>query len=95
MMKKRNALKGLALVTQLGLNMLLPIAVTILLSNWLFPDNIVSLILFVILGIAVAFRNLFSFVSLSGKREKSESERNIVGRPKKYGKTETREDRRH
>ncbi|MFP4697381.1 MAG: AtpZ/AtpI family protein [Eubacteriales bacterium] len=55
-------LKGLVLVNQIALNMIIPILICLFLGKWLvdyFRWNEIFIILFILLGILVSLRNLF------------------------------------
>jgi len=55
----------LTLVSQIGLNMAIPIFVMIFAGNWLdkkFETNGIILILFILMGVYMSFRNMFTTV---------------------------------
>jgi len=65
-------LKSLSLVSQLGLMMAVPIFLCMLLGIFLdnvFGTKVVFLIIFTILGVLSAFRNLFVFGLKMGKKD--------------------------
>lgn len=70
---RRDALRALALITQLGLNMLVPIVLCFFLGRWL--DDVFHtgflLPVFIILGILAAYRNMYESTKtlLKGERE--------------------------
>jgi len=64
----------LALITQVGLNMAIPIFLSIFAGNWL--DNKLGthgliLIVFILMGVYMSFRNLFTIVlkKIDGKKD--------------------------
>ncbi len=57
-----NSIKALALLTQIGIGMFVPIFVMLIIGVKLdeyFSTSPIQLIIFLILGIVIAFRNLF------------------------------------
>lgn len=59
---KKNPLMNLALITQLGLSMLVPIIACFLLGHYIdkkFSTGNIFLFIFTIMGVMAAFRNLF------------------------------------
>lgn len=75
-MKKRGWVRALALLEQVGLSMAIPIFLCVFLG--VFLDKITDksplfLVIFIILGVGSAFRNLFYIVGREAKRgEKDE-----------------------
>lgn len=68
----------LTLVSQIGLNMAIPIFVMIFAGNWLdkkFETNGIILILFILMGVYMSFRNMFTTVMRKLNSEKKESKR--------------------
>ena len=68
-MKNYKYLEGVAQITQVGLNMLIPILLFTILGNWVdkkVGGNGVILIVFILLGVGGSFMNLFRLV----KKEK-------------------------
>lgn len=66
----RDIAKGLALLTQIGLAMLTPIIGCILLGHYLdekLQTKVLFLIVFTILGVGAAFRNLFYMTNYKDK----------------------------
>ncbi|KAE9635630.1 F0F1 ATP synthase subunit [Defluviitalea raffinosedens] len=62
MNKKTGIIAALSLLSQMGIMMALPIIGCIILGNYLdnrFHSGILFLLIFVILGVGAAFRNLF------------------------------------
>lgn len=75
MNKKTNFLAAFSLLSQIGMMMVLPIIFCILLGNYLdskLNTGIIFLIIFTLLGVGAAFRNLFV---LSSKCFKSGNKR--------------------
>lgn len=72
----RDVVRALALITQLGLNMLVPIVLCFFLGRWL--DGVFHtgflLPVFIILGILTAYRNLYESTKtlLKGERERED-----------------------
>ncbi|GMQ57687.1 hypothetical protein AN1V17_20820 [Vallitalea sediminicola] len=71
-----NIMKSLSLITQIGFLMAIPIIGCILFGNFL--DRILStgvlfLIIFTILGMLTAFRNLYVIAMKSSKKRKKDS----------------------
>lgn len=71
---KYNYLKDLALVSQIGLLMAIPIFLCVFAGIWLdrhFGTDGVFLIIFILLGVLAAFRNLFTTVlgKIDGKKK--------------------------
>lgn len=70
----RDVVKALSMVSQLGITMLVPIVLCFFLGRWL--DNMLGtgclMIIFTILGILAAYRNLFAITKplLKGERER-------------------------
>ncbi|MEF9959395.1 MAG: AtpZ/AtpI family protein [Niameybacter sp.] len=75
-MKKKGWLRSLALLEQVGLSMAIPIFLCVFLG--IFLDNVTNksplfLVIFILLGVGSAFRNLFYIVGKEAKRgEKDE-----------------------
>ena len=68
----------LTLVSQIGLNMAIPIFGMIFLGNWLdkkFDANGIILIIFILMGVYMSFRNLFTTVMRKLNSEKKDSKR--------------------
>lgn len=62
---KYDYIKHLTLISQVGLLMAIPIFLCLFVGNWLdqkFGTNGLFLIIFILLGVAAAFRNLFTVV---------------------------------
>ena len=76
--KKTNhdVFKALALITQLGIGMLVPVVLCFFIGRWL--DNLLNtgffIIIFLILGILAAYRNLFVYTRplLKGTKEREQ-----------------------
>lgn len=72
----RDIVKALALVTQLGLNMLVPIVLCFFLGRWL--DSVFHtsflMIVFIVLGIMAAYRNMYECTKslIKGERERED-----------------------
>ncbi|MDO5713509.1 MAG: AtpZ/AtpI family protein [Tissierellia bacterium] len=61
-MKKHRYLEGVAQITQVGLNMIVPILLCTILGNWLdkkIGGKGIILIIFILLGVGASFYNLF------------------------------------
>ncbi|NLK21825.1 MAG: AtpZ/AtpI family protein [Epulopiscium sp.] len=74
MNKNRDFLAALSLISQIGMVMALPIIGCIILGNYLdikFNTGIFFLIVFTILGVGAAFRNLFVITSKVHKNGKN------------------------
>lgn len=75
---QRDVVRALALVTQLGLNMLVPIVLCFFLGRWL--DDVLHtgflLPVFIVLGIMAAYRNMYESTKmlLKGERECDDDE---------------------
>ncbi len=57
--------KALSKLTQVGINMMVPILICLFIGKWLdqkFNTDFIFLFIFIILGIASSFRNLYIFV---------------------------------
>lgn len=73
---KRNPLSNLALISQLGFSMIVPIIGCFLLGNYLdakFSTGNIFLLIFTILGVLAAFRNLFIIGMKSGTDRKDDT----------------------
>ena len=71
-----NILKHLSLISQIGLLMAIPIIGCILLGSFLdklLGTNVIFLIIFTIVGVSAAFRNLFVISLKSSKKRKKDS----------------------
>lgn len=76
--KKTNhdVFKALALITQLGIGMIVPVVLCFFIGRWL--DNLLNtgffIIIFLILGILAAYRNLFVYTRpfLKGTKEREQ-----------------------
>lgn len=83
----KGVVRALALVSQIGINMLVPILGAVLAARTFFSGNTVVLILLVLLGIGVAFRNLY-VVMMREFRRKSDAFKEVKqvrrGRPIGY-----------
>ncbi len=69
-MKFKN-LKYLSLITQVSLVMLIPIFLSFFIGKWIdeyFGTGAVFMIIFIIIGVGAAFRNLFKII-MSGARD--------------------------
>lgn len=74
--QKRNPLENLALISQLGITMIVPIIGCFLLGNYLdtkFSTGNIFLLIFTILGVLAAFRNLFMIGMKSGTDRKDDT----------------------
>ncbi|MDO4799832.1 MAG: AtpZ/AtpI family protein [Bacillota bacterium] len=76
----KNTMRALAMVTQIGVNMIVPIGGAILLAQVLTPDNPIATMLFILFGVGVAFRNFFQF-AIQESRRKTEDKAVRRGRP--------------
>lgn len=68
----------LTLVSQIGLNMAIPIFAMIFAGNWLdqkFEANGIILIIFILMGVYMSFRNLFTTVMRKLDNGKKDSKR--------------------
>jgi len=68
----------LTLVSQIGLNMAIPIFAMVFIGNWLdrkFETNGIILIIFILMGVYMSFRNLFTTVMRKLDHEKKDSKR--------------------
>ena len=75
-MKQRNPLGNLALISQLGFSMIVPIIGCFLFGNYLdtrFSTGNIFLLIFTILGVLAAFRNLFIIGMKSGTDRKDDT----------------------
>ncbi len=82
-MKKNNkaVFKGIAMITQIGISIMVPVFLCLFLGKWLdslFHTSFIT-ILFLLLGFVVAFRNVYlmtrTFYAKDQKREHEEWER--------------------
>lgn len=69
---KSKILRNLSLITQIGISMIVPILIGIIFGNFL--DNklgteVIFLIIFLILGVAASFLNLFKITDKLSKRK--------------------------
>lgn len=74
-MKYSEIMKALSLISQIGLLMAIPIIGCILFGAFLdrvFGSNVVFLIIFTILGVLAAFRNLFMITIKTTKNRKKD-----------------------
>lgn len=74
-MKQRGWIRALALLEQVGFSMAVPIFLCVFLG--IFIDNITNksplfLIIFILLGVGAAFRNLFYIIGKEAKRGEKE-----------------------
>ncbi|MFI3229999.1 MAG: AtpZ/AtpI family protein [bacterium] len=69
--------KALSKLTQVAINMIVPILMCLFLGKWLdqkFETGVVFLFIFLVLGIASAFRNLYVFVIKDFSNEQKKEE---------------------
>lgn len=74
----RDVVRALMLITQLGLNMLVPVVLCFFIGLWLdkWLGTGCFLIIFIILGVLAAFRNMFASTKslVKGEREREDEE---------------------
>lgn len=83
-MSNKGVVRALALLSQIGINMLVPILGAVLVARTFFSGNTLVLILLVLLGIGVAFRNLYIVMMREFRRKPSEKRDASRGRPPGY-----------
>lgn len=69
--------KALSKLTQVAINMMVPILMCLFLGKWLdqkFNTGVVFLFIFLVLGIASSFRNLYVFVIKDFSKEQKKEE---------------------
>lgn len=82
MKKKSGALQAFALIGQIGLNMLVPVALCVFVGHWLdnrFGTNC-FLFIFIVLGIMTAYKSLYDLTKRWRKEEKDEQTDETEGR---------------
>ncbi len=79
----RGVLRALSLLTTVGIYMVVPILGAVYIGGRFFKRQPLLLVLVVLLGVAVAFRNLFKMMNTESKFKEQKNERRI-GRPKGY-----------
>lgn len=83
-MNNKGVLRALALLSQIGINMLVPILGAVLAARTFFSGSTLALVLLVLLGIAVAFRNFYVVMMKEFRRKTGESKVSSRGRPIGY-----------
>lgn len=66
-------------LTQVAINMIVPIAMCLFIGKWLdekFDTNLTFLFIFLVLGVASSFRNLYIFVIKDFSDEQKQEEKN-------------------
>ncbi len=73
-MGRRNMLDGLGMISQLGLLMAIPIFLCMIVGGFidvLTNKSPLFLVIFIILGVAAAFRNLYVYTTKQAKRNEN------------------------
>ncbi len=79
----RGVFRALSLLTMVGIGMVVPILGAVYVGGKFCRDKPVLLVLIVLFGVAVAFRNLFKMIKTESKFKEEKNEKRI-GRPKGY-----------
>ena len=86
--KDHNVFKALALISQLGIGMLVPVFIGLFLGRWLdhFFKTEWLTIVFLIVGVLAAYRNLYCYTRPLIKGEKEKEDETLFGKDREHHK---------